>query len=98
MEVSGQNQSKILVTCLYRSGTPEKAVQNDEEMYKLMRLQSNAPGYKMKILVGDFNLNRITWSPEPELPEQLNENSPEYKFVECTRDTFMYQKCFSTMV
>ena len=45
----------------------------------------------MKIIVGDFNLNKITWSPDPELPALISENSAEYKFVECIRDTFMHQ-------
>ena len=33
-----------------------------------MRSITAAPGYTMKILVGDFNLNKILWSPDPELP------------------------------
>ena len=91
VEISGQKQSKILVTCLYRSGSPQKALQKDDEMYRLMRSITAAPGYTMKILVGDFNLNKILWSPDPELPASLSEDSPEYKFVEAARDTFMFQ-------
>ena len=33
VEISGHNQSKILVTCLYRSGSPNKAILKDDEMY-----------------------------------------------------------------
>ena len=81
-EVTGQNKGKILVSCIYRSGSPQKAITKDEELYKLMRSIAAAPGYKMKIVVGDFNLNKILWTPDPELPV-LPEDSPEYKFVEC---------------
>ena len=91
VEISGQNKSRILVTCIYRSGSPQKAIQKDEELHKLMKAIADAPGYKMKIIVGDFNLNKIVWTPEPELPQLVNEDSAEYKFVECVRDTFMYQ-------
>ena len=91
VEVMGQNKSKILITCIYRSGTPQKAIQKDEEMYKMIRSIDSLPGYKMKLIVGDFNLNRITWTPDPELPTHISEDSPEYKFVECTCDTYMYQ-------
>ena len=91
VEISGTSQSKILVTCIYRSGSPQKAIRKDEEMYKLIKASTASPGYKMKALVGDFNLNRISWSPEPELPLLLTEDSAECKFVECIRDTFMYQ-------
>lgn len=61
VEITGQNQSKIIVSCIYRSGSPQKAIQKDEEMHKLIRSIVDAPGYKMKVLVGDFNLNKIAW-------------------------------------
>ena len=91
VEISGKNQSKIIVSCIYRSGTPQRALIKDPEMYKLLRSLNATTGYQMKIIVGDFNLNRITWSPDPELPDLISEDSAEYKFIECIRDTFMYQ-------
>ena len=89
VEITGQNYLKILVTCIYRSGTPQKAITKDEKMYKLMRSSTAVSGYKMKIIVGDFNLNKIAWSPDPELPTAISEDSAEYKFVECVRDTLL---------
>ena len=91
VEISGLKQTKILVTCLYRSGSPQKAIEKDEEMYRLMRSITAATGYTMKVLVGDFNLNKIAWTPDPEPMASLSENSVEYKFIECVRDTFMFQ-------
>ena len=60
-------------------------------MYKMMRSASAATGYKMKAILGDFNLNKISWSPDPEVPASLNEDSAECKFIECVCDTFMHQ-------
>ena len=89
-EVIGQN-SKSLFTCIYRSGTPEKAKQNDGELYKLIKSITDIPGYQSKTIAGDFNLNRISWTPEPELPTNITEEAAEYKFVEKIRDSFLCQ-------
>ena len=75
---------------MYRSGTPAKALENDDEMYEMLKSISNLSGYQSKLLVGDFNLNKIKWTPDPEL-HTTTEDSPEYKFVECIRDTFLVQ-------
>ena len=75
---------------MYRSGTPAKALENDDEMYGMLKSISNLSGYQSKLLVGDFNLNKIKWTPDPEL-HTTTEDSPEYKFVECIRDTFLVQ-------
>ena len=91
VEVEGKNQSKALISCIYRSGSPEKALQRDPEMYRLLRSLALTPGYQTKTVVGDFNMNKITWTPDPELPPNISEDSAEYKFVECMRDTFLHQ-------
>ena len=36
VEIIGQNNIKILITVIYRSGSPEKAAANDEEMFRLL--------------------------------------------------------------
>ena len=56
-----------------------------------MRSVANLPGYNMKVIVGDFNLNKIQWSPDPVLPDPVSENSAEFKFIECMRDTYLHQ-------
>ena len=85
------SNTSILIQCIYRSGTPATAALNDEEMLKLMTETSRAPNYKRKITVGDFNLNKITWNPDPQLPDNTAETSPEARFVECFRDSFQSQ-------
>ena len=89
-EIIGKNNLKLLITCMYRSGTPAKAVANDKEMYNLLRSLSTLSGYQSKVIVGDFNLNKIKWTPDPEL-NTTTEDSPEFMFVECIRDTFLVQ-------
>lgn len=94
VKITGKNNLNLLMQCLYRSGTPDTAVQHDDEMFKLLKETSTIPNYSKKIIVGDFNLNRISWSPDPSnptLPTYISENSPEVKFLECIRDTFFVQ-------
>ena len=91
VEILGKQNSKILITCIYRSGSPDKAIQHDDEMYKLLLSAAALPGYQMKVIIGDFNLNKINWTPDPELPATISVDSAEYKFIECIRDSFLYQ-------
>ena len=44
-------------------------------------------GYKRKIIMGDFNLNRIVWNPEP----SVDACSPEILFIGCLQDTYLHQ-------
>ena len=85
------NTEKILIQCIYRSGSPDVAIQHDEELHKLIKFTSSLPNYTKKVIVGDFNLNKIKWTPDPELQPNHKENSPEYKFVEVIRDCFLNQ-------
>ena len=93
-KVTGKNNLNLLIQCLYRSGSPETALQHDDEMFKLLKETSLIPNYTKKIIVGDFNLNKISWSPDPSnpiLPTHISDNSPEVKFLECIRDSFYTQ-------
>lgn len=91
VELLGSNNSKILITCIYRSGSPDRAIPMDGELHKLISSITAQSGYHMKVIVGDFNLNRISWTPDPVLPAVTSEDSAEHKFVECIRDSFLYQ-------
>ena len=57
----------------------------------MMRKASELTGYHSKIISGDFNLNKISWDPDPTTPDNLAPDSPEVKFVDCIRDTFLHQ-------
>ena len=79
-----------LIGCIYRSGTPHTAIQNDNTLHMVLRHVSELH-IQNKIILGDFNLNKITWDPDPSYPQGHSTSSPEAKFVECIRDTYLYQ-------
>ena len=79
---SAGTTNKILVGCIYRSGTKTTAIELDPKLHSAIKDFSTKQGYDMKFLVGDFNLNNITWDPTPNIPDNLHETSPEYQFIE----------------
>ena len=83
--------SSILVQCIYRSGSKDKAAAMDGELHKLITSTSNLEEYTQKIIVGDFNHNQVLWTPEPVIPDNLPPNSSEAVFVDCIHDTLMSQ-------
>ena len=88
---SSNAKEKILVGCIYRSGTPTTAMQNDDNLHLMLRQSAELPDYHSKIIAGDFNLNKISWNPDPIIPDNINPDSPEVKFIDCIRDTFYHQ-------
>ena len=85
------HNSSILVQGIYRSGTRTKACTLDPDLRTLLNKSAQLPGFNQKITVGDFNFSNIDWTPEPVLPDHISEESPEAKFVETLRDTFVTQ-------
>ena len=81
---------KILIGCVYRSGTPATAQAHDDTLQAVLRHVAQL-NFAHHIIVGDFNYNRIAWDPDPISVEEFTENSPESQFIECIRDTFLYQ-------
>ena len=71
-------KEKILIGCIYRSGTPNTAISNDENMYTMLNTASKLTGYHSKVIAGDFNLNKITWNPDPITPDILSHDSPAH--------------------
>ena len=84
-------QQKILLGCVYRSGTPATATRYDDNLNDMMIKMNNMPNFTQKYCFGDFNYNKIKWTPQPIPPNDIGVESPEVKFVECIRDTFLYQ-------
>lgn len=89
VSICGINNKKLLLACVYRSGTPNKALQYDEDLLNTIKEFSDYSGHNLKVMCGDFNLNRIKWTPEPEIASEtwITESS----FVDCIRDTYMVQ-------
>ena len=83
--------SSVLFQCVYRSGTPKKAISLDDDMFNLFSETSKLTQHSKHIIVGDFNHDMIQWDPEPMLKENSQPDSPEQKFVDCIRDSFLVQ-------
>ena len=84
-------KQKILLGCVYRSGTPTTAAKYDDNLNRMLISMTALPNYIQKYCVGDFNYNKIQWTPQPIPPSENSADTPEQRFVECIRDTYMYQ-------
>ena len=85
-------ENDLLVGCIYRSGTQNKAVTLDPEMYNMIKSMTLKCGYKNVLIVGDFNHPGIKWSPHPIITtDHRNQNHPEYQFVNCITDAMLTQ-------
>ena len=89
VQVPGPNNENLLVGCIYRSGSPTKAVQFDEDLHKMMIHM--ATSQKNVVMVGDFNHPHIMWTPAPVLTAQHNENHPDVKFVDALNESMLHQ-------
>ena len=94
VSVTVARRKNILVQCIYRSGTVKTATANDPDMHELISKTAKLNGYTLKVIAGDFNLNKIKWSPDPSNPTVIpptGASSPEEKFLECIRDAYFTQ-------
>lgn len=87
----GNDRKNTLIGCIYRSGTPSTAEKNDIDLHHTLRTAAELPGYAHRVIMGDFNLNKITWDPEPSIPTGHIEETTESKFIDCIQDTYLYQ-------
>ena len=81
---------KTIIGCVYRSGSPAIAQAHDNKLQSVLKHISQL-NFAHHIVVGDFNYNRITWDPDPVAVEDFSGTSPETQFIECIRDTYLYQ-------
>ena len=52
-------KQKILLGCVYRSGTPTTAAKYDDNLNRMLISMTALPNYIQKYCVGDFNDNKI---------------------------------------
>jgi hypothetical protein len=90
LELDLNNGKKALLAGLYRSSTPDTAQKYDNDLINLIS-ELGYMKYSHSLILGDFNLNKLRWDPDPILPESVDEYSIEFRFVECTRDAFLTQ-------
>lgn len=66
-------------------------MKHDDNLNRMMISMSSLPNFMQKYCFGDFNYNKIKWTPQPIPPSENAADTPEQRFVECIRDTYMYQ-------
>ena len=92
---------KVLLGCLYRSGTPATANKYDKALHENLLWASTNTTFANTIVVGDFNMPNIIWNPGPIVPPPSHQNNSatnrsqrrnsEEMFVGCIQDTFFHQ-------
>ncbi len=92
--ITGESGNKLLVGCVYRSGSPSLAVPKDDMLHKLLLWSAEESGHTHKLIAGDFNHPAINWDPTPSLPDNMSVGHPASKFAECVADTFFHQHVF----
>ena len=91
VKIPTANQS-VLVCCVYRSGTKDKAKQLDDELFKMMRHLCLKSEYKCILILGDFNHPGISWTPEPVITTNHHSAShPEHLFVDTLSECLLNQ-------
>ena len=89
--IRGGNEDQLLVGCIYRSGTPARAIPRDKMLHQLLRWAADESPYTHKLIHGDFNHPIIKWDPTPTIQENIAPDHPDSKFAECIADTFLHQ-------
>ena len=85
-------KEKMLVGCIYRSGTPSKAQLFDKELNQMIKHMTTKAGYRNVILMGDFNYPGIEWKPEPVIKTNHRDlNHPENVFVNVITECMLNQ-------
>ena len=91
IEIHSTQKEKLLVGCIYRSGSPAKAVKHDADLHKMMSHMATDAGFKDVLMVGDFNHPNILWTPTPVITSNHNDNHPDVQFVEAVNDSMLHQ-------
>ena len=87
---------KILLCCIYRSGTPSKALSLDSKLHNAIQHMSNLNCYSEVVLVGDFNHPKIKWSTinydfENHTIPQPSNSQGDLNFVRCLEESSLVQ-------
>ena len=82
----------ILFGCIYRSGSPNKAIPLDKDLNMMIKNMTLHSGYKCVVIMGDFNFPQISWTPNPVIVTQHQRlNHPENLFVNTITEAMLNQ-------
>ena len=100
LEISGRNK-KLLMSTVYRSGSPDKAKLLDNDLHNTIKKMSLSKEYSQIVISGDFNHPAIKWTETlgedgdnlviPELSRQHNPDHHDVAFLECLNDSLLLQ-------
>ena len=92
VKIPDNNNSSVLVGTIYRSGSRDKAIQNDSELHTMIKHMCLKAGFKCVLIMGDFNHPEIDWTPEPVITtNHRDHNHPEHLFVKTLNDCLLNQ-------
>ena len=89
--IPGLHQRKLLVGCIYRSGSMDKAVTLDPKLHSMINKMALNRKFTEVMMVGDFNHPTISWQPEPHIRYDHAPGHPDLLFVDCLHDSFLHQ-------
>ena len=91
ISIPGSCSKDLLIGCIYRSGSREKAVSLDKSMHQMICNMTEDRNYAEVLIVGDFNHPTVTWNPDPHIEQHHAEGHPDLLFVECLHDAYLHQ-------
>ena len=101
LEITGKNNKKLLISTVYRSGSPEKAKPLDKDLHRTIKLMSLDKKYSQIVITGDFNHPSIKWTAARDengdfsiLPEIQRHHNPDHcdqQFINCIQDSLLLQ-------
>ena len=91
VSIPGSNNRNLLVGCVYRSGSQEKAIPLDPNLHRMITSMALNKKFTEVLITGDFNHPNINWTPSPIIPHNHAPDHPDIKFVECLQDSYLFQ-------
>ena len=91
LQVPGPRNENLLVGCIYRSGSPTKAIQLDNYLHSMLIHMSTGLNYKNVVIIGDFNHPQIIWTPAPVTAANHNDSHPDVKFIDAINESMLHQ-------
>ena len=99
VEISGKNNKKLLISSIYRSGSPDKAKELDKDLHSIIKTMSLKKDYSQILYAGDFNHPGIQWKESEDEDGELcitpesthNSNHCDAAFIECIEESLLQQ-------
>ena len=101
VEVSGKHNKKLLLSTIYRSGSPAKAKLLDKNLHHTIKDMALKKDYSQAVITGDFNHPDIKWTRTtdengdqvivPDLSRRHNPDHSDVTFLDCISDSLLFQ-------